>query len=84
MATAKDYVFVDAALSGRVYLTKRTTGSTMSKDRRLVKDNEIIGMFINYLHRFCKDNDTDTLVITDPQTDKVIFTAKLEQKEEEE
>lgn len=78
---AKDYEFYPAAVSGRVYLTKRTKSKeVMSQDRRLVTDNEIIGIFECYLRRYCEENYVDTVMIKDDKG-KPIFTATLNDKE---
>ena len=75
--TAKDYEFFPAAISGNIYLAKKTKKPhVMSQDRRVVTENEIIGMFEHYLRHFCEENDTDTLVITG-EDGKVCFTATL-------
>lgn len=73
---AKDYVFLEGAL-GNVYLAKKTkTPHLMSQDRRVVTDDEIIGLFEHYLKRWCEDNKNDTLAITD-ESGKEIFRATL-------
>ena len=79
---AKDYIFVESAF-GNVYLAKRTTRlkNVMSQDRRLVEDNEIIGMFEKYLRRFCEENGTDTFEVS-TIGGKKIFEAKLIDKED--
>lgn len=80
---AKDYVFCEAGVSGRIYLAKKTkTPHLMSQDRRLVEDSEAIGCFEAYLRRYCKANNTDTVQISDGDG-KVIFEATLKDKEEE-
>lgn len=80
---AKDYVIVEGCF-GTVYLAKKTKSpNLMSQDRRVITDNEIIGMFENYLKRFCSKNDTDTLVITNPETNEPIFETKLINKQKD-
>ncbi len=78
---AKDYEFYPAALSGQIYLAKKTkTPHLMSKDRRIVTDNEIIGLFEHYLRRVCARNGSDTITITD-ENDKVLFIVTLKDTE---
>lgn len=73
---AKDYIIVEGCL-GTVYLAKKIKSEKLiSQDRRVITDNEIIGMFECYLKKFCDDNGTDTLVITG-NNGKRIFEAKL-------
>lgn len=73
---AKDYIFVEGVL-GTVYLAKATkTPHLMSQDRRVVTDNEIIGLFEAYLRRKCEENDDNTLFIRD-ENDNEIFRAIL-------
>ena len=79
---AKDYIIVEGCL-GTVYLAKKTkTPNLMSQDRRVITNNEIIGMFENYLRRFYDENNNDTLVITG-DNGKKIFEAKLIDKDEQ-
>ena len=78
---AKDYVFCIAALTGRVYLTKKNKSkNTMSQDRRLVEDFEAIGCFETYLRRYCEENNTDTLNVTNSKGE-VLFSATLKKTE---
>lgn len=80
---AKDYEFYPAALTGQVYLAKKTkTPNLMSKDRRIVTDDEIIGLFEYYLRRFCARNDSNTINITD-ENGKLLFTATLKDTKDE-
>lgn len=73
---AKDYVFVESGL-GTIYLAKKTkTPNLMSQDRRVVTDDEIIGLFEHYLKRWCEENNTTHLGITD-QNSNEIFRAIL-------
>lgn len=72
--SAKDYVFVESGL-GNIYLAKETKSpNIMSQDRRIVTDAEIFGMMEHYLKRWCRENKTDTLVVTDTDG-KEIFRA---------
>lgn len=79
---AKDYIIVEGCL-GTVYLAKKTKSEKLiSQDRRVITDNEIIGMFECFLKKFCDGNDTDTLVISG-NNGKRIFEAKLLKDEED-
>ena len=80
---AKDYEFYPAALTGQVYLAKKTkTPHLMSKDRRVVTDDEIIGLFDHYLRKFCARKGGDTINITD-ENGKILFTATLKDTDDE-
>lgn len=80
---AKDYEFYPAALGGQVYLAKKTkTPHLMSKDRRIVTDNEIIGLFEHYLRRFCAREGVNTINITDANG-RILFTATLKDTEDD-
>ena len=73
---AKDYEFFPAEVSGKVYLAKKTKDpNVMSSDRRIVEDNEILGIFEYFLRRFCKLHGGTTLSVT--EGDKTIFEATL-------
>jgi len=78
---ASDYEIVEGWRA--CYFAKRATTKSgkMSTDRREITDNEIIGMFIHYLRRYCDENDTDIVVITGENGEK-IFEAKLLKKED--
>lgn len=54
----------------------------MSQDRRIVTDEEAIGIFEAYLRRYCKDNNTDTVNITDAEG-KLLFSATLNDRKED-
>ena len=75
---AKDYVFVTGMVAA--YLTKKTKGPAMSQDRRMVMDNEIIGLFEFYLRNWCETNKHDTITITDGKGKK-LFRATLLDKD---
>ena len=78
---ATDYVIVESALARKIYLAKKIKSKNlMSSDRREVTDNEILGMFENYLRRYCEEHHTDTVEITKGGGTK-IFTATLIDKE---
>lgn len=72
---AKDYVFVTGWLN--VYLAKKINSKNiMSQDRRIVTDNEIIGLFEHYLRKYCEENKCNICEITDAEGKK-IFSAEL-------
>lgn len=74
--SAKDYIIVESCF-GTPYLSKKIKSNELiSQDRRLIKDNEIIGLFENYLRRFCVKNKSKMLEITDSDGNK-IFTTKI-------
>lgn len=80
---ARDYKFYPAAISGHVYLAKKIKSKNlMSQDRRIVTDEEAIGIFEAYLRRYCKDNNTDTVNITDAEG-KLLFSATLNDRKED-
>lgn len=86
MAKAEDYTFA-AGWTGTVYLTKRTKAkrygmSVMSVDRRPLEEKEIFYIFENYLRKFCKEHNSDTLHVTDGDGN-VIFSATLKKTEDE-
>lgn len=81
---AKDYIIVSGWQN--CYLARKKKPSkcgpqTMSEDRRPITDEEMIGLFEFYLRRYCEDNNTDEVVITDADGKK-IFEAKLLDKED--
>ena len=82
---AKDYIIVtgwqNAFLAKKKAPTKKGP-QTMSMDRRVIEDSEMIGLFLFYLRRYCEENETDNVVIS--QNGKKIFEAKLFETEEEE
>ena len=79
--SAKDYI-ICKGIKG-LYLAKRLKAQTViSKDRRPISDNEIIGCFEYYLRRRCKEVGDSVIIISD--VNGPIFEAKLLRKEEEE
>ena len=75
--SAKDYAFYPAAISGEVYLAKKIKSKNlMSQDRRIVTDEEAIGIFEAYLRRYCQKNNTDTVHMVDAEG-KLLFSATL-------
>lgn len=71
---AKDYVLVTGMVTP--YLARKTKGQIMSRDRRPIEDNEILGLFEFYLRKWCDENKEDTLLICDGKGKK-LFEAKL-------
>lgn len=81
---ANDYEFVTGLLYP--YMAKKTkSNKTMSQDRRVVTDNEILGLFEFYLRRRFETDGSKKIVVK--RDGKVIFGAELldveEEKEEE-
>lgn len=61
---ANNYIFQSGFKN--VYLAKNNKNkNSMSSDRRIVSDDEIIGIFEFYLKRFCIDNKSKCLEIKD-------------------
>lgn len=79
---AKDYEIVTGWMNAYLAKKKKTKNGVMSQDRRVIGDNEIIGLFEFYLRNWCKENEKDTVVITGGDGKK-IFEATLLDKEEE-
>lgn len=83
---ATDYVIVEGCL-GTLYLARKKKPTkkgpqTMSLDRRPITEGEMIGCFEHYLRQWCEKHHEDTVVITNHNTGKPIFEAKLLDKEE--
>lgn len=78
---AKDYEIVTGWMNAYLAKKKKTKNGVMSQDRRVIGDNEIIGLFEFYLRNWCKENEKDTVVITGGDGKK-IFEATLLDKEE--
>lgn len=79
---AKDYIFIEGVF-GTIFLAKKNKNpNLMSQDRRVVNDNEIIGLFEAYLRRKCEKNDDNTLFIRDENGNE-IFRAILNQNNTE-
>lgn len=75
---AKDYIIVTGWQNA--YLAKKKAPAkkgpqTMSTDRRVIEDGEIIGLFEFYLRNWCEEHQKDTVVIS--SNGKEIFEAKL-------
>ena len=81
---AQDYEIVTGWANAYLAKKKKPTkkgSQTMSQDRRVIEDNEIIGLFEFYLRNWCEENGKDTVVIT--KGGKKIFEATLLDKEDE-
>lgn len=72
---ANDYVFVAGMRD--VYLARKTKGNCMSSDRRVVTDNEIIGMFEFYLRKWSEDNGGKKTVTLTSSKGEPVFEATL-------
>ena len=79
---AKDYIFVTGMCEAYLAKKKKTDSPTMSQDRRIVTDNEIIGLFEFYLRKYCGTKKTDMITITKPDGTP-LFSAKLIDKPKE-
>lgn len=79
---AKDYVFVTGWRD--VYLAKRKKSKSpmMSADRRVIEDNEIIGLFEFYLRKFHRETWRDSVTITNSDGKKLFEATLLDKKEE--
>lgn len=66
----KDAVIVEGCFG--IYLAKQTKGNIISQDRRLITDNEIIGMFEKVLKRKCLSGECTSIGFTD-QSGNAIF-----------
>lgn len=80
---AKDYEIVTGWMNAYLAKKKKTKNGIMSQDRRIIEDNEIIGLFEFYLRNWCKEHEKDTVVITNA-SGKKLFEATLIDKEKEE
>ncbi len=72
---AEDYVLVAGMRD--VYLARKTKGVCMSSDRRVVTDNEIIGMFEFYLRKWSENNDGKKTVTLTSSNGEPLFEATL-------
>lgn len=72
---AEDYVFT--AGMRNVYLARKTKGSCMSSDRRVVTDNEIIGMFEFYLRKWVDEHNGEKTVTLTSSNGEPVFEATL-------
>lgn len=79
---AKDYTFAEGMTE--IYLVKRTKNRShlMSNDRRPLTKTEQCYIFEHFLRRYCDENKTDSVIITNADGKK-LFTATLIDKTEE-
>ena len=83
---ATDYIIVQGWQNCYLAKKKKPTKNgpqTMSSDRRVIEDGEIIGLFEFYLRRWSETHKGGTLVIND-SFGKQLFEAKLLDVEKEE
>ena len=80
---ATDYEIVSGWFNPYLAKKKKTKSKTMSQDRRIITDNEILGLFEFYLRRWCSENRKNTVVITNT-SGKKLFEATLIDNEEDE
>lgn len=79
---ATDYAIVAGWMNAYLARKKKPTNKgpqTMSQDRRLITEGEMIGLFEFYLRNYCEEHKTDTVVIS--KDGKKIFEATLFDKE---
>lgn len=79
---AKDYVFVTGWRDAYLAKKKKSNSPMMSTDRRVVEDNEIIGLLEFYLRKFHSETGKDSVTITNSDGKK-LFEATLLDKEDE-
>lgn len=63
---AKDYVIVTGLSNAFLAKKKKSNSPTMSVDRRIIEDNEILGLFEFYLRKWSSEHKKSTVVITKP------------------
>ena len=77
---AKDYSFQSGAF-GAVYLAKNNKSKTlMSSDRRVITENELLGLFEHYVLNKCEKDKCKTFGVTNGNGEE-IFEVKLSQQE---
>ena len=79
---AKDYVFVTGLRKAYLAKRKKSNSPTMSVDRRVIEDYEIIGLFEFYLRTFHSETGKDSVTITDSYGKKLFEATLLDKKEE--
>jgi len=79
---AKDYVFVAGLQDAYIAKQKKSNSPTMSVDRRIIKDNEIIGLFEFYLRKQCSKSGKSTFTFTNSDGKKLFEATLLDKKEE--
>ena len=79
---AKDYSF-HTGIWGSVYLAKNTKSKTiMSQDRRVITENELLGLFEFYVLSKCELDKCRTFGVSDGNGEE-IFEVKLSDKQVE-
>ena len=77
---AKDYSFQSGAF-GTIYLAKNNKSKTlMSSDRRVVTENELLGLFEHYVLNKCEKDRCKTFGVTNGNGEE-IFELRLSQNE---
>lgn len=77
---AKDYSFQSGAF-GTIYLAKNNKSKTlMSSDRRVITENELLGLFEHYVLNKCEKDKCKTFGVTNGNGEE-IFEVKLSQQE---
>ena len=77
---AKDYSFQSGAF-GTIYLAKNNKSKTlMSSDRRVVTENELLGLFEHYVLNKCEKDRCKTFGVTNGNGEE-IFEVRLSQNE---
>ena len=79
---AKDYVFVTGWSNAYLAKKKKSNSPTMSVDRRIIEDNEILGLFEFYLRKWCSEHKNSTVVITKPDGTPLFDATLLDRKED--
>jgi len=79
---AKDYVFVTGWRDAYLAKRKKSNSPTMSVDRRIVEDNEILGLFEFYLRKKCSESRKSAITVTNPDGTKLFEATLLDKKEE--
>ena len=78
---AKDYIITTGWRNAYLSKKKKAKSLTMSTDRRVIEDNEILGLFEFYLRKRCAELENNTVVIINGEV-KPLFEATLLDKEE--
>ena len=77
---AKDYSFLSSAV-GKIYLAKNNKSKIlMSSDRRVITENELLGLFEYYVLNKCEKDKCKTFGVTNENGEE-IFEVKLSQQE---
>ena len=82
LMAAKDYVFVTGWRDAYLAKKKKSNSPMMSTDRRIIEDNEILGLFEFYLRKWCSEHEKSTVVITKPDGTPLFNATLLDRKED--